>query len=482
MQSLNRNTANAPAAYPEKILQFGGGNFLRGFVDWIVEEYNEQTGSNWGILVVKPTQKGDYATWRQQDGLFHVLTKGIKNGQLVEESQLIKTVSRIIHPYKEWAAFLASAEQASLTYIISNTTEMGIRFSESDSITDKPPHEFPAKLTQWFYHRFKHFQGAEKAGCVVIPTELIIDNGTVLKNAILQYADHWQLENTFKEWIQQHTIFCNTLVDRIIPGVAKEALFDAWKQIGFQDQLITQGEPYHFWAIEAPESVRTAFPLDTLGLNIVYTNDLSPYRTIKVRILNGAHTSMVPVGYLFGIETVREAVEHPIVGSFIRQLLFEEIIPSLDLPEAQLQQFAKDVLDRFKNPTIQHQLISISLNSTSKLKARILPSILAYHQKTGQLPKRLVFAMAAKIYFYKGERNGQPIPLKDDPTAITFLQDLWTNCDGSPTAFADLATKVLQWEKTWGQDLSLINGFTEALTRHLIQIQEVGMEKAIVEL
>ena len=482
MQKLNRNTANQPSPYPVKILQFGGGNFLRGFVDWIIEEYNNKTNSNLGVLVVKPTERGDYKTWRQQDGLFHVLTKGIKAGKLVNEHQLIKCVSRIIHPYKEWNIYLKAAENKEIKYIISNTTEMGIRFAATDKISDAPPQEFPAKLTLWLHHRFQYFHGAMAAGCVLFPTELLIDNGITLKNVVLQYADHWGLGNTFKDWINHANTFCNTLVDRIIPGVSKEALPKAYQQIGFEDKMLTQGEPYHFWAIEAPLSVRAALPLDKIGLNIVYTDDLSPFRTIKVRILNGAHTSMVPVGYLYGIDTVRAAVDHPIMGQYIQQVIFEEIIPSLDLPKEQLHQFANDVLDRFKNPFIKHQLISIALNSTSKFKTRILPSILAYHQKMGQLPKRLVFALAAIIHFYKGENNGQPIPLKDDAKAIAYLQGLWQECDGSAAAFATLAKKVLQWEQNWGQDLSLIDGFEEALSRCLIRIEELGVEEAVAGL
>lgn len=482
MQRLNKNTAKVVKSYPEKILQFGGGNFLRGFVDWIVDEYNVKTNSDWGVLVVKPTERGDYNAWRQQDGLFNVLTKGIKEGQIIEENYLVKSISRIIHPYKEWQAYLKSAENIDLQYIISNTTEMGIRYAEMDKITDTPPHEFPAKLTLWLHHRFIHFNGAEKAGCVLIPTELLIDNGILLQTAILQYADNWELGNRFKEWINKANIFCNTLVDRIIPGVAKTALRDAWKQVGFEDSMITQGEPYHFWAIEAPEKVRTEFPIDKIGLNVIYTDDLAPYRTIKVRILNGAHTTMVPVGYLYGIKTVRETVEHDIMGKFIHQAIFEEIIPTLDLPEETLLQYAQDILDRFRNPFIKHQLISISLNGTSKFKTRVLPSILAYHERTGNFPNALVLAMAALIHFYKGEYNGQVIPLKDDPVAIDFMQNAWKQCDGSAAACSILAKQVLQWEYNWQQDLSQIDGLQKLLAMYLTKIEQEGMKQAVVSL
>ncbi|GJM36485.1 MAG: altronate oxidoreductase [Saprospiraceae bacterium] len=460
-------------------MQFGGGNFLRGFVDWIIDIYNEKSGTKLGVLVVKPTEQGDYQNWRDQDGLFHVLTKGIRNGQLVDEQYLVKCISRIVHPYLEWNTFLQSAENPALRYIISNTTESGIRTSPNDLKTDQPPKEFPAKLTLWLHHRYLHFRGAYVAGCVIIPTELLIDNGDLLKGCILQYAENWQLEAGFKEWINSANIFCNTLVDRIIPGVGKDALNDAFHQVGYQDDMITQGEPYHLWAIEAPESVREELPLDKIGLNIVYTEDLTPFRTIKVRILNGAHTAMVPVGYLFGIETVRETVEHEVMGEFVKQVLFDEIIPTLDLPMTELQQFGNDVLDRFKNPFIKHYLLSISLNSISKFKTRVLPSLLEYQKRKGVLPKGLVFSFVALIRFYKGEFNNQTIPLNDDPMVIEFLKQRWKECDGTEAAFYNLVEQILKWEKAWEADLSSIIGLKEMIAQYLIQIEKVGMQKTV---
>lgn len=482
MQKLNRTQANITSAFPEKILQFGGGNFLRGFVDWIVDIYNQKTGEQLGVLVIKPTQRGDYDAWREQDGLFHVLTKGIRDSKLVDEHHLVKCISNIIHPYHNWAAYLASAQNPSLRYIISNTTESGIRFSPDDQLADVPPREFPAKLTLWLYQRYRFFKGKEDAGCVLIPTELLMDNGDKLKDCILQYARHWNLETGFEKWLNEANTFCNTLVDRIIPGVGKEARAKVWEEVGFEDVMITQGEPYHLWAIEAPQSVREALPLDKIGLNIIYTDDLTPFRTSKVRLLNGAHTTMVPVGYLYGLETVQETVEHKVMGRFVRKAIFNEIIPTLDLPEMNLEQFANDVLDRFKNPFIKHRLISISLNSISKFKTRVLPSILEYEQQKGALPRCLVFSMAALVRFYKGEQDGKNIPLNDDAEAISFFQNLWDNCDGSKMAFSEMAEKVLQWEATWGQDLLKIPGMKNILAEYLIKIEKEGIKKAVSDL
>lgn len=479
MKKLSRKTAGQPAPYPERILQFGGGNFLRGFVDWIVDVYNEQTGSELGVLVVKPTASGDYQDWRDQDGLYHVLTNGIRDDQLIEEVHLVKAVSRILHPYREWDDFLQSAENPELRYIISNTTESGIRFSADDQYQDDPPAEFPAKLTRWLYHRYQHFQGDSSAACIIFPTELITDNATQLRDLILQYARHWQLEAGFTDWILEHNTFCNTLVDRIIPGLKNEARQTAWQQIGFRDDRITQGEPYHLWAIEAPAWVRQEWPLDKSGLQVIFTDDLSPFRSRKIRILNGAHTAMVPVSYLYGLETVQQTVEHPLVGAYVQRLIAEQIIPSMDGPAEDLEEFAAAVLDRFRNPFIRHRLITISLNSVTKFRTRLLPTLQGYLQKKGKLPDLVVFALAALIRFYQGIRDNEAIPLNDDPAVIGFFQQLWQDYDGSPEAWHKLAETVLAWKDMWGSDLNELPGLTEKLTHYLQQILEKGMPRAL---
>ncbi|MCB0854240.1 MAG: tagaturonate reductase, partial [Bacteroidetes bacterium] len=373
----------------------GGGNFLRAFVNWMLDVHNEKAGADLGVLLVTPIERDNYSNWQEQDGLYHVLTRGFQNGQVIDETCLITCISRILHLYPQWNDFLASAENPDMRFIISNTTEAGIRFSAEDKMTDTPPNEFPAKLTLWLYHRYRHFQGDKDKGCILIPVELILENGNALRQCILQNADNWGIEEGFKNWINDANIFCNTLVDRIVPGVSRDAFAEEWEKLGFEDTMITQGEAFHFWAIEAPAIVQKELPLDQAGLNVVFTDDLTPYRTRKVRILNGARTSMVPVGYLYGIETVKGTVEHEIMGKFVQRAIFDEIIPTLDLPDEELQQFANDVIDRFKNPFIKHQLISISLNSVSKFETRVLPSIIEYQSRKGELPSCLVFSMAS---------------------------------------------------------------------------------------
>lgn len=481
LKNLNRKTTDISAVKTERVLQFGGGNFLRAFVDWMIDVYNEKKNADLGVLLVTPISIDKYSDWQDQDGLYHVLTRGYQNGELVREKHLVACVSRILHLHKRWDEFLASAENPDMRYIVSNTTEAGIRFSPDDKLNDTPPNEFPAKLTLWLYHRYQYFKGSHTKGCILIPVELILENGKALERCILQNAENWGLEESFKSWIKTHNTFCNTLVDRIVPGV-RENKEQEWKQLGYKDAMITQGEVFHFWGIEAPEWVQKELPLNEVGLNVVFTNNLKPYRTRKVRILNGAHTSMVPVGFLSGIETVREAVEHEIMGAFVRQLIFAEIIPTLDLPDDELQSFANDVLDRFKNPFIRHELLSISLNSVSKFQTRVLPSIIEYEKRNGNLPERLVLSMAALIHFYRGEQNGKSIPLKDDPAAVIFLRNEWDNCDASQEAFLQMAEHILKWEYAWKQNLTSITGFCEKLANYLYRIEVEGMLAVVATL
>ncbi|MEM8896503.1 MAG: tagaturonate reductase [Bacteroidota bacterium] len=478
LKKLSRNTPPLPI----KVLQFGGGNFQRAFTDWILDVYNQTLNQELGVLVIRTHGKKTYQDWIDQEGLYHVLTRGIRRGKTIDEEHLVRCISQILHVHTEWEAFIASAKNPDLRLIISNTTEAGITYSHKDQFTDNPPEAFPAKLTIWLFHRFQYFEGNSDKGCILLPLELITDNGIQLKECILQYADNWDLGEAFKDWILAHNIFCNTLVDRIVPGIKKEDLPEEMEKIGFEDHMMTVGEAFHFWAIEGPEEVQKEFPLDQLGLNVVFTQDLAPYRKRKVRILNGAHTSMVPVGILYGLESVREAVEGEVMGRFVKQCMFHEIIPSLDMPTNELAEYAEEILDRFRNPFIHHRLISISLNSISKFCTRVLPSIIDYRNKKGTLPKGLIFAMAALIHFYKGKYDGRHIPLNDDERVITVLQNLWQKNDGSKEAFSSMAQVILQWKYAWKQDLSTISGLGELLQEYLLIIEREGMKKALNDL
>jgi tagaturonate reductase len=466
LQKLNRTTAKAPQNRPIKVLQFGEGNFLRAFVDWMIDIMNERTEFNGAVQIIQPIAHGMGTLVNEQEGLYHVVLNGIKNQQPVSETRLITCVAGVINPYEQYQAFLKTAENPNLEFIISNTTEAGISFDAKDTSADVLPSSFPGKITVLLHHRFKFFNGAPDKGLILIPCELIDKNGTMLKQMVLKYADHWKLSTAFKEWINQNSIFCNTLVDRIVPGFPKENIAALQQQLGYEDNLVVTAEPFHLWVIEGPDSVRKKFPADQAGLDVKFVADQTPYRTRKVRILNGAHTAMVPVAYLRGLRTVMESVEDDYMRSFLQQVIYEEIIPTLDLPREELVEFADAVIERFQNPFIRHELISIALNSVSKFKVRVLPSLVEYTEINHKLPEKLVQALAALILFYKGTYNGTAIPLADTQEVLDFMNDAWKEND-----LKVAVTKILAHQAFWDVDLTLMNGLTERVIAAAVLLQ-----------
>lgn len=476
MLALNRNTANVKENFAPKILQFGGGNFLRAFVDWMVDILNEETDFDGSVIVVKPTEGGDYKALRQQDGLFHVLLEGIQDGEEITEERLVRSITQVIHPYQSFDVFLATAKLDSLRFVVSNTTEAGIVFDPADRLEDKPPREFPAKLTRWLLERYRHFDGRADRGCILLPCELIEQNGEKLKAAISQYAAAWKLPEAFKQWLNRHNIFCNTLVDRIVSGYPAATAELLEKKLGYSDQLLVAGEYYHSWIIQGPETVKKELPFQETSLNVKFVDNLEPYRQIKVRILNGAHTAMVPVGYLAGLESVWQAISDPLIRPYIRHLILEEIVPTLDFPPAELMKFTNDVIDRFYNPAIFHRLIDIALNSTSKFKTRLLPSLLQYHQQTGKVPSRIAFALAALIRFYKGQHNGLAIPLQDNGETIEFFDQLWKKLENDPEK---LVEQVLCNTSLWSKNLNEVEQLKEIVATYLQLIHREGVKAGL---
>ena len=473
MEYLNRKIHDI-STHPESILQFGAGNFLRGFVDYFIQEMNEKINFNAGVVVVKPTSTGNYNQLIKQEGLYTLFLKGIKNGKAISEHKVIDCIQRCVNPYGNYDHYLGIAQNPELRFIFSNTTEAGIVYCAADKLADAPQNSFPGKLTALLHNRFKHFGGASDKGLIVIPCELIDKNGDNLKKIVLQYAQDWLLGDEFIQWINDDNIFCNTLVDRIVPGFPKDKMDSITKELGYKDNLVVEGEQFHLWVIEGPKSVKEEFPAEECGMNVVFTFNLEPYRTRKVRILNGAHTTLVPVGYLYGIDKVRESLEDPIVGSFLKDAIFEEICPTLNLSEEELKQFSKDVLDRFRNPYLEHALMSISLNSVSKYKTRVLPSVLEYIKRKNNLPKRLIFSLAALIAFYKGERNGEAIALKDSQEVLDFFKAQW-----SFNNHKTIVKNVISNVDFWGKDLSEYNGMHELVSSNLENIMVNGMQEAL---
>lgn len=471
-QLLNQDVVGEVTRYTERIVQFGGGNFLRAFVDWVVQILNEEADFNSGIVLVKATA-GTYDDLDAQDGLFNVYLHGIQKGELIQETKLITSVNRTVYPYEEggFEDYLAIAKQPDIRFIFSNTTESGITYVDTDKQTETPPSSFPAKLTLFLHERYQSFDGAGDKGCIIIPTELINDNGTKLRDIILQYADLWGLADGFKSWVSEHNMFCNTLVDRIVPGYPSAQADELFGKLGYEDKMLVAGEIYHSWIIEAPQSLLEEFPVDktTTPLNIKIVDDASPYRTVKVRLLNGAHTSMVPIGFLLGIESVREAMEHPVLGQFIPDLIAKEVIPSVDgVGQDELEAFAGDVFDRFRNPNIHHLLLSIALNSSSKVKQRILPSFDGYYEKIGELPQRIVIAIAAFIRFYKGEWQGETVPLNDDADTLAWFKQTWDEAESVEAVVSEILSNTELWDKDYTQ----INGLVDSVTGAVVAIDD----------
>lgn len=482
MVKLDRNVYKDYKSYPERILQFGDGNFLRAFVDWIVDKMNKEIDFNSGVVVVGPRSSERVYNINEQDGLYTLLVNGVEKGELKQEKNVVNCITRAFNTYRDYDEYLKLAENLDMRFMISNTTEAGIIYDENDKLEDKPQNSFPGKLTAFLYHRYKTFNGDPTKGLLHLPCELIDKNGEKLKEIVINLANDWGLEEGFIDWINNANTFYNTLVDRIVPGYPKEKAEEIEKELGYKDKYLVEGEYFHLWVIEGPKEIKEEFPADKIGLNVLFVDDLTPYRTRKVRILNGAHTSMVPVSYLYGIDTVKESVDDEVVGKYIESVIYDEIVPTLDLPEEELVEFSAAVLDRFRNPFIKHYLMSISLNSMSKFETRVLPSILEYINRKSEMPSKLLFSFASLIYFYKGERNGEKINLSDNPEYLEMYKDLWDNYDGSDENLGSIVEAVLSLTDLWKMDLNEIEGLKEEVTRHLINIVRKGMKESVKEI
>lgn len=469
MQRLNRNIVES-RTYPERILQIGEGNFLRAFVDWMVHRMNRNTAVDYnsGVTIIQPIDRGLIDTLNEQDGLFTVRLTAMKDGKPSVTYDVVDCVGNAINPYSSYSDFISCAFNPDLKLIVSNTTEAGIAFDEKDKFDDEPPSSYPGKLTVFLFKRFEHFKGDAEKGLVVLPVELIENNASTLEEIILRYARLWDLGASFMGWVDAHCVFCNTLVDRIVTGYPSENIDAIQNELGYEDQLVVEGEQFHLWAIDDHPRAREVFPADQAGLNVVYTDDLPYYRRRKVRILNGAHTSMTVIGLTAGIETVRSAIEHEVMGRFLEKMVYREIVPTLGDSD-ELRDYAGEIINRFRNPFIKHFLSAISLNSVSKYKARILPTVLDHQQTHGELPQGLVLAMAALIRLYKGQLRGAEVELRDDPEVIEAIQDAWKGANNNPES---VVRAVLSNEDFWGQDLNLVPDYTALVTQFLEQIMD----------
>lgn len=467
MESIKKFSVQRPI----KVIQFGEGNFLRAFVDFAIFKMNETAQMDMGVAVVQPIADGLVKMINEQHGLYTLFSNGIVNGTKVQEKYVIDTIVAGIDPYKEFSAYLDLAKEPSLEFIISNTTEAGIAFDENDTPKMTPPNSFPAKLTLLLHKRFQYFNGDLDKGLTIIPCELINHNADTLKGIINQYVEFWNLGDEFAIWLEKCNSFHNSLVDRIVPGYPKDEIDHYNAQLPYEDKLIVTSEAFFLWVIEGGEKLKQRFSIERLGLDIKIVNDMQPYRTRKVRILNGAHTSMVPMSLMYGNLTVEETINDPFTGGFVSELIFDEIIPTLDLEKSELEEFANAVLDRFRNPFIKHYLSSIALNSISKFKVRVLPSLLEYRIRKDSLPKNLTFAFACLLRFYQENWQGKKLPVDDDQVVVDKIQAVWDT-----SKLESSIETVLGFSDFWGQDLTQIEGLSKALAMALTTIEKHGIE------
>ncbi|WP_145562073.1 tagaturonate reductase [Yersinia aldovae] len=479
MQTLNRRDFPG-RSHPDKIIQFGEGNFLRAFVDWQIDLLNEHTDLNAGIVVIRPIDSDFPPSLSTQDGLYTAVIRGLnEQGEAVRESRLIRSVNREINIYHQFDEYLALARDPNIRFMFSNTTEAGIAWNETDQFSDAPPSSFPAKLTRLLFERFEHFDGAADKGWVLLPCELIDYNGEALRELVLRYASQWQLPVAFTQWLTENNTFCSTLVDRIVTGYPRDEVTALQTELGYQDSFLDTAEYFYLFVIQGPQSLAQELRLDQLDLNIRIVDDIKPYKERKVAILNGAHTALVPVAYLAGLDTVGQTMDDAQISRFVEKTITEEIVPVLDLPEDELLSFSQAVLSRFRNPFIQHQLLSISLNGMTKFRTRILPQLLTYQQQQGKLPPRLTFALAALIAFYRGERDGQTYPLQDDAHWLERYSTLWNGVKHGDSTLAALVNSVLSDRDHWGQDLTAVPQLAAQVTEQLQTILDRGMRAAV---
>lgn len=485
MERLSKANTNKKQR-PIKVLQFGEGNFLRAFTDYMIDVANEQGKFDGDIVLVKPRAHGSIDHIKAQECRYTVQLRGIVDGEAQKSNRVITSVADIVSAHAEYEKYAAYARLDALRFIVSNTTEAGIVYDDSDSLEDMPPKSFPGKLTKFLYERYLHFQGAKDKGLIMLPTELIDDNGLRLKECVLRLAELWGLEAGFVNWVEEACIFASSLVDRIVTGYPKDEIEEIWQELGYEDQLLVTGEPFALWVIESEKDLSKEFPLHEAGLPVVFTEDQKPYKKRKVRILNGAHTSFVLASYLCGNDIVLESMKDELILKFIKDTIFDEIIPTLTMPKEELVEFANAVITRFENPYVKHALLSISLNSVSKWRARCMPTLLDYREKEKMLPKHLTFSLAALLAFYTGSeirdgvlighRGEEEYPVSDDAKALEFF------AEHSGKDAKEYVRRVLGNVEFWGQDLCEIEGFEEAVAAYVAEIRELGMRGCMEKL
>lgn len=476
MKELNKNTVEKKEL-PKKILQFGEGNFLRAFVDWMIDKANNAGVMNHGVVAVQPIAQGMADMLKKQDCMYHVYLEGIKDKQPVKEIALVKSIMDALNPYSQYAEYEKLFLNEELEMIISNTTEAGIRYEEGDDLNALPPKSFPAKMTALLHKRYQKFNGAEDKGLLIICCELIEDNGSTLREYVLKHAEANNLGADFINWVKTANHFYDTLVDRIVPGFPRENIDEVKAEIGFNDNLVVKGEYFHVWAIGGDPVIKEKFPLDKAGLNVLFMDDIKDFRAKKVRILNGAHTAMVPVALQLGCETVMDAFNTPDVEKYINEMVAQEVIPMINEDPAELKEFAAKILERFYNPYLKHYLKDISLNSISKWEARDYPTVYDNCKKANKFAKLTSFSFSALLVLYTGKSEAKGFVPNDTPEFLEFIQSTF-----NPNDIKAWVSGIVNNKQMWKEDFTQVPQFIDEVSKDVESILNKGMKEALKEI
>ena len=483
MENISSKVVNK-VVHPVKVIQFGEGNFLRAFVDWIIDSMNKKANFNAGVVVVQPMPFGRVKELSEADGLYTLYLQGINNGETVKSHQVIDCLEDFINPFEQYDKYLEYAKSEELEYVVSNTTEAGIVFDENDVDFTKTPTSFPGKLLAFLKARYDHFNGDPARGLDIIPCELIDHNADTLKEILVKLANHIGMAPEFISWVENANRYFNTLVDRIVPGYPRGEDKQLWEQLGYVDQNMVVGEIFHLLVIDGEhvKELEKKLPTKEAGLNILFVDSIKPYKERKVKILNGSHTCLVPVSYLSGIDTVRETIEDPQLNKFVLDFMFNEVVPTINIPRDQMDSYANSVLERYGNPFVRHELMSIALNSVTKYKTRILPTVIQNLEDLKTFPKHALFSLAALMVFYRGKRGEETIKLADDAWALEMFNNLWAEFDGSKDACTKIAKHVLGLESHWEVDLTKYEGVLEFVAEAIYEITNTSMREALAKL
>lgn len=468
---------------PVRAVQFGEGNFLRAFADYMIDILNEKSDFNGSVAVLKPIEYGSVEQFKKQNNLYTVYLRGFSEGRELIEKRIVTSIETTLSCFEDYSSYAELARLDTLRFVISNTTEAGIVLDTSDSIELCPPKTYPGKLTKFLYERFTYFNGDKSKGLIMLPVELIDNNGTELKKCVKELTKAWGLSAEFTDWLDSACIFANTLVDRIVTGYPKDEDEKIFNEFGYEDKLLVTGEPFALWVIESDKDFSSELTFEKAGLPVIFTDNCKPYKQRKVRILNGAHTSFVPVSFLAGNDFVKQSMDDKIIRDFMQCTIFDEVIPTLELPEQELKEFAEAVTERFLNPYIKHSLLAISLNGVSKWKARCLPSFTEYIRLKGSIPKHLAFSLASLAEFYSGseikegtligKRGGEEYFIRDDMFVLEFFRD------NSSLPSKELVKLFLEDERFWGCNLTAYENVLEMVSDYLEDIRVLGMRNAL---